>query len=508
LSRKSKCEWFAVAITLTAGCPATDDASEADAAASGEVGAAADGGVDGHQPDSAQPDGSDPYVLVVPDGGSKLDTDEPQCGASSFAAEQVTVETQVEVPEEITEEVTEEVTEDVTEQITEEVVEQVTVEITEQITEQVTEQVTEEVITEKPASLYIMFDQSQSMAGVTGNGNLWTPAVSAVKSFISDPASAGLGVGIQYFPLSGGSCGTGAGYKVPDVAVAALPGNANAISTSLGKHSPNGLGTPIEGALRGVTQYCLTFQAAHPDQQCVAVLVTDGEPELAFGCNENYDTLAGIAAAAKSKGVITFAVGLKGANFTLLDKIAQSGGAPDCDTTSSRFACDVSGGADKLSDALAKIRQTTVTYEKHTVTRPVTRTVTVPVTRTVTRPVTRTITTPVTHTVTNQVTRTITHIEYRTEVQTTPVPCEWGLPSSTEGAFDRDKLNVRWSVADEKTTLLRVSSKADCRPDAWFYDDALHPTRVIACDQTCEQIKAAEDSSIDLLLGCATIVPG
>jgi hypothetical protein len=63
----------------------------------------------------------------------------------------------------------------------------------------------------------------------------------------------------------------------------------------------------------------------------------------------------------------------------------------------------------------------------------------------------------------------------------------------TKGAFDRDKLNVRWSVENDRTT---------------FYDDALFPTRVIACDQTCEEIKASEDSSIDFLLGCATIVPG
>ena len=66
--------------------------------------------------------------------------------------------------------------------------------------------------------------------------------------------------------------------------------------------------------------------------------------------------------------------------------------------------------------------------------------------------------------------------------QTTPVPCEWALPRSTAGVFDRDKLNVRWSVENDQTTLLRASSKADCQNDAWFYDDALFPTRVIACD--------------------------
>jgi hypothetical protein len=47
----------------------------------------------------------------------------------------------------------------------------------------------------------------------------------------------------------------------------------------------------------------------------------------------------------------------------------------------------------------------------------------------------------------------------------------------TKGAFDRDKLNVRWSVENDRTTLLRVSSKADCQNDAWFRDDALSRAR-------------------------------
>lgn len=465
MSRKTKVEWFAVAFALTAGCTTTDDArGKGDAAAGGGGDIEADAGAGSDSGASSRPDSSGDWVIKVPDGGSAVDPgEEPHCGASSFAAEQVIVETQVEVPEEITEEVTEEVT------------------------EEITEEVTEEVVTTKPATLYILFDRSASMSGATGGSNLWTPAVAAVKSFIDDEDSAGLGVGIQYFPKSGGSC-DGTGYKTPAVTPGVLPGRASAISNSLNQTSPESLlgasGTPIEGALRGATQYCLAYQASHTDEQCVAVIVTDGKPEW-DNCEKNFDTLAGIAKSAKDKGVVTFAVGLAGADFNLLNKIAQQGGAPDCDTSSSsRYACDVSSSADKLSLALAKIRETTVTTETHTVTYPVTRTITYPVTRTVTR------------------------TEYRTEVQKTPVPCEWTIPESTDGPFDRDKLNVRWSFADEHKTLLRVGSSADCRDNAWYYDNPEQPQRVIACGQTCEQIKAEDDSSIDILLGCATIVPG
>jgi hypothetical protein len=93
-------------------------------------------------------------------------------------------------------------------------------------------------------------------------------------------------------------------------------------------------------------------------------------------------------------------------------------------------------------------------------------------------------------------------------VQKTSVPCEWAIPDLTEGLFDRDKLNVRWTVKDEHKTLLRVGSEADCLANGWYYDNPASPERVIACSQTCEAIKAEVDSSIDLLLGCATIVPG
>jgi hypothetical protein len=310
--------------------------------------------------------------------------------------------------------------------------------------------------------------------------------VAAVKSFINDEDSAGMGVGIQYFPKSGGKC-DGTGFKTPHVVPGVLPGVASAISSSLDQHSPENIlgatGTPIEGALRGATQYCLAFQAARPEEQCVAVLITDGKPEY-DNCEKNHTNLAAIAKAAKDKGVITFAVGLNGADFTLLDKLAKAGGAPDCDTGNTRYACDVSAGADMLSIALAKIRETTITTKTHTVTYPVTRTITYPVTRTVTR------------------------TEYRTEVQKTPVPCEWTIPDATDGQFDRDKLNVRWSVEDDRKTLLRVGSDADCRESGWYYDNPENPERVIACGETCEQIKASDESNIDILLGCATIVPG
>jgi hypothetical protein len=214
------------------------------------------------------------------------------------------------------------------------------------------------------------------------------------------------------------------------------------------------------------------------------VLVTDGKPENAQGCDENTTNLAAIAKAAHDKGVTTFAVGLQGASFTLLDKIAQQGGAPDCDTNNAHYACDVSSGASGLLTALSTIREKVVTTETHTVT----------------------------HVVTHEVVHTVTHTEVHTkvveQVERTTLPCEWAIPESTDGqSFDRNKVNIRLSSSDVQTTFVHVSSKDACVANAWYYDNEDQPTRLVACDQTCSAIEGLSSAQIDILLGCATIGP-
>jgi hypothetical protein len=348
-------------------------------------------------------DGTPPGTGV--DGG--------ECGATSLAAKQVVVETEVTVETPITE--------------------------------------------IKPVALYLMLDQSASM----GLGDLWDPAVSALKSFMNDGASTGLDVGIQYFP-GAGSCSDGSGYSTPEVAMGKLPDHAQTMIASLDQHDPNGIGTPIEGALRGVTEFCKQFQAADSDEKCVAVLVTDGKPELSLGCESNSTNLANIAGAAHTAGVTTFAVGLHGADFSLLDQIAMQGGAPDCDSGSA-YACDVSGGADKLLDALAKIRDTVTVIE--------------------------------------------THKKLEKHVEGMPLACEWEIPTPPDGeSFDRTKVNVQLTAAGTDIAFGMVSAASSCVPKGWHYDDPTSPARIIACPETCDLIQSTAEAKIQILLGCAAAV--
>src|SRR5262249_19705079 len=51
-----------------------------------------------------------------------------------------------------------------------------------------------------PLDIFIMQDQSGSMKETTSTGaTKWEAVKAAIKTFVSDPASAGIGVGLQFF---------------------------------------------------------------------------------------------------------------------------------------------------------------------------------------------------------------------------------------------------------------------------------------------------------------------
>jgi len=51
-----------------------------------------------------------------------------------------------------------------------------------------------------PLDLYVMLDSSGSMLDTIGTQTKWDAIQSAVTTFINDPASAGIGIGLQFFP--------------------------------------------------------------------------------------------------------------------------------------------------------------------------------------------------------------------------------------------------------------------------------------------------------------------
>jgi len=248
------------------------------------------------------------------------------------------------------------------------------------------------------------------------------------------------------------------------VPMGALPGNAAAVSQAMANTPPTPfpiLLTPTECGMRGMVNACVAHQAA-TGVQCVAVLVTDGEPTL---CNIDGNVLSGIASAARAQGVPVFTVGMAGANLALLDAIATAGGTDCAPADPARSSCDVAAGQTAIRDALNAIRQTV--------------------------------------TVTETITETIT------ERQTTKLECQWKLPPPPDGeAFDKDRVNVKLSSAAMAAGVeyLRVPAEADCAAlgDGWYYDDPAAPTEIRVCPATCTTIQATSGARVDILLGCAT----
>lgn len=196
-----------------------------------------------------------------------------------------------------------------------------------------------------PLDIYIMLDQSGSME----MDNKWTNVTSALETFVQQPNLTGISVGLQYFGLDNDSC-TAATYATPEVEIAALPGVASQIVTSIGMHSPNS-GTPTSAALQGAIDHAQSWATAHPGHTVVAVMATDGDPEE---CDLNLTDIDAIAAAGLSgtPKIMTFVIGV-GSSLSNLDGIAAAGG------TGSAFLVDTGSGANQeFLNALNAIRGT------------------------------------------------------------------------------------------------------------------------------------------------------
>jgi hypothetical protein len=185
--------------------------------------------------------------------------------------------------------------------------------------------------------MYIMLDKSGSMGDPAGNGkpgdcnigqtvnSKWCHGINALSGYLNSASAKDQGAALQFFSGSDGfNCSTGAPYTTP-----ALPASSytnlpsNAFDTALNSATPGG-GTPTEAAIRGLT----TFTAANrrPGRVTIGILMTDGDPQ---GCDEDLDHLAKILSdnLATTK-IRTYVIGMNGATFANLEKLAVGGGAP------------------------------------------------------------------------------------------------------------------------------------------------------------------------------------
>jgi hypothetical protein len=213
--------------------------------------------------------------------------------------------------------------------------------------------------------------------------------------------------------------------------------------------------TPTECGLRGMINECLTYMAGSATGElCVTVLITDGTPTQ---CDTDQSNLAAIVADGLSRGVLTFALALPGADLNSLNTLAQAGGT--------NAAHDVSGGAQAFVDALNNIRQT--------------------------------------------ISNSMTTVVMTPTVIETALPCEWRIPVPPTGqVLDPSHINFQATIPGGATISFGfVPSGAACSrvtEPAWYFDDPAAPTKILLCPSACLAIRNSPQASADVLIGCPT----
>jgi len=304
-----------------------------------------------------------------------------------------------------------------------------------------------------PVDMYIMFDQSSSMydasqGAIIPNTNppvtWWQAAAQAVGNFVKDPMATGMGVGIQFFPLNGvapDSCT--APYSTPDVEIAPLPGNADAIIASVAKHG-NGAFTPTAPALQGAIDHMVAWAPNHKGRAPVVVFVTDGFPTE---CDpQQLPDIANIAKTAfnGTEKIRTFVVGFHlGQGGTNLDQIAAAGG------TNKAFLIDGGDIGGQFVKAMLGIATAPLQCE-FAIPTPSDPTMSVDF---------------------NKI-----DVQFTPNGETTP------------------------------EDIPKVPSLGSCGAaggQGWYYDDNTHPKNIEICPSTCSRFGAG---AISIALGCAPVV--
>jgi len=188
-----------------------------------------------------------------------------------------------------------------------------------------------------PVDMYIVFDKSGSMGDPIGNGapgdcnigetksSKWCRAINALSGYLNSPSAKDQSAALQFFSGDDNpTCSTGSPYDTPATPATGyttLP--SNAFDGVLNSTVPGGA-TPMEAALRGLTRF--TAANRRPGHVTIGIFVTDGDPQ---GCNQNLDALSGIIDTHfKATKIRTYVIGMEGATFKNLERIAAGGNAP------------------------------------------------------------------------------------------------------------------------------------------------------------------------------------
>lgn len=91
------------------------------------------------------------------------------------------------------------------------------------------------------------------------------------------------------------------------------------------------------------------------------------------------------------------------------------------------------------------------------------------------------------------------------------LPCDYKIPTPEAGVPDYDKVNIQRTASGGSTVLPRAANAQACDANGgWYYDvdpKVGVPTKVILCPASCETVKTGGiNMKIEVVLGCQTVV--
>lgn len=296
-----------------------------------------------------------------------------------------------------------------------------------------------------PLDIVIALDNSNSM----GYDGKWEAVKAAVKSFSKSSKSTGISLGLQYYPARK-TCSIEE-YSTLAVPLTELPAGSATIADSLDLQVMGG-STPMVPLFEGIFANLKAYQAANPKRKVVFVLATDGVPDsscLSPPDPELPNTLANVIMLAgkaqmEQPSIQTFVIGV-GSSLAVMDQVAAAGGS------GKSFVVDTAGDTQTaFFAALDTIRQSAL-------------------------------------------------------------QCEFEIPDPDEGKLIvYNEVNVSFTSPSGTTYFANVGTADGCAAaggNGWYYDNPDMPTRVRLCTSTCDTVRLTQSSRIDIVFGCATVIP-
>ncbi len=394
-----------------------------------------------------------------------------------------------------------------------------------------------------PLDMYMMLDISSSMLDPTAaNTSKWAAVKTALESFLQDKSSAGLGVGLQYFPLdklnAPTSCGSNAdcGDSAPcflkscDNTTSYYQCDQDSDCTDPSNPKNTGNCLPIGECSADPAYICgaiglscnpkslgkcvtLTKSICLNTQSCDATVYATPASAIATLPNAAAGLKASIDAQMPSGGTPTSAA-LSGAlqqastwakahpDHRVVAVLATDGLPTQCLPTDiaavaglakagvaatpsiSTFVIGVFGPADVLNGAPDNLNQ--IAQQGGTKAAFI---------------------------VDTQKDVSAQFLSALDTIRGSHLACEFQVPQPSAGqTLDFGQVNVKYTNAGKSSYVYYVASASACDATSggWYYDVLPKngtPTKIIACPTTCSAFQAATDAaSVGIALGCTTVI--